>query len=75
MFRWVQLPLEEVKEMEENGEIEEGLGHRYQDPRTKWTWSNSMLTNTIHFKTDRTWGQLECQKACRLETINLLWTG
>jgi hypothetical protein len=35
MFRWVQLPLEEMKEMEENGAIEEGLGHRCQDPKTK----------------------------------------
>jgi hypothetical protein len=35
MFRWIQLPLEEVKEMEENGEIDEGLGHRHQDPETK----------------------------------------
>jgi hypothetical protein len=35
MFRWVQLPLEVVKEMEENEDIEGGLGHRYQDPETQ----------------------------------------
>jgi hypothetical protein len=31
MFRWIQLPLEQVEEMEQNKEIEEGLGYRYED--------------------------------------------
>jgi DNA-binding transcriptional regulator YhcF (GntR family) len=35
MFRWVQLSLEKVKAMEENEEIDEGLGHRYKDSENK----------------------------------------
>jgi hypothetical protein len=35
MFRWIQLPLEEVKAMEENKEIDEGLGYRYQNSENK----------------------------------------
>jgi hypothetical protein len=35
MFRWVQLPLKVVKEMEENEEIEGELGHRYRVPETQ----------------------------------------
>jgi len=31
MFRWIQLSLEEVKAMEENSEIDEGLGYRYKN--------------------------------------------
>jgi hypothetical protein len=31
MFRWIQLPLEQVEEMEQNKEIEEGLGYWYED--------------------------------------------
>jgi hypothetical protein len=30
-FRWIQLPPEQVKEMEENLECDEGLGYRYSD--------------------------------------------
>jgi hypothetical protein len=35
MFRWIQLPLEEVKAMEENKKIDEGLGYRYQNSENK----------------------------------------
>jgi DNA-binding transcriptional regulator YhcF (GntR family) len=35
MFRWIQLSLEKVKAMEENEEIDEGLGHRYQNSENK----------------------------------------
>jgi hypothetical protein len=35
MFRWIQLPLDEVRDMEANDEIEEGLGYRYQCPVTQ----------------------------------------
>jgi hypothetical protein len=31
MFCWIQLPLEQVKEMEENLECDEGLGYRYSN--------------------------------------------
>jgi hypothetical protein len=31
MFRWVQLSLEEVEEMEESSECDKGLGYRYSD--------------------------------------------
>jgi hypothetical protein len=31
VFRLIQLPLEQVEEMEQNKEIEEGLGYRYED--------------------------------------------
>eukprot|EP00978_Attheya_sp_CCMP212_P043359 scaffold281372_cov41-Attheya_sp.AAC.1 len=35
MFHWIQLPLEEVKVMEENKEIDEGLGYHYQNSENK----------------------------------------
>jgi hypothetical protein len=34
MFRWMQLPLAQVKDMKENLEIDEGLGHRHTDSTT-----------------------------------------
>jgi hypothetical protein len=35
MFCWIQLSLEKVKAMEQNLEIDEGLGYRYQDADKK----------------------------------------
>ena len=34
MFRWLQLPLSEVKDMEDKLDIDEGLGYRYTDSTT-----------------------------------------
>jgi hypothetical protein len=50
LFCWVQLPLEVVKEMEENEEIEGGLGHRYQDPETQLDMVESHVDDPFFFK-------------------------
>jgi hypothetical protein len=78
MFRWMQLPLAQVKDMKENLEIDEGLGHRHTDSTTCQEMVEFHVDQHPSFQdgvaTTEHGGNLSVMMPANIKTFDLLWT-